>query len=250
MTAHSIRSTHTNALAALAINMFQVILMIGVFYVMLTFLGLHRAAVRGDFLLYVMSGIFVFMTNVKAMGAVIGSSGPSHPMMQHAPMNTFVAFVSAALASLYIQMLSIVVVLTIYHIGFKPVEIDQPVWALVMILLAWFNGASTGLIFLAMKPWFPQFTSIAQKIYTRANMFASGKMFLANSAPSYLIAIFIWNPLFHIVDQIRGFIFINYAPHYTNWMYPLLASFVFMLLGLMGENYSRKHVSASWAARQ
>lgn len=250
MAAHSIRSTHSNALAAIAINMFQVILMIAIFYFMLTFIGLRSAALRGDFLLYVMSGIFIFFTNVKAMGAVVGSAGPAHPMMQHAPMNTFVAFVSAALGSLYIQMLSIVVVLTIYHIAFTPVVIDQPAQALMMILLAWFNGASIGLIFLAVKPWFPQFTGIAQKIYMRANMFASGKMFVANSAPYYLVAIFIWNPLFHIVDQSRGYIFIDYFPHYTNWMYPLIASFVFMLLGLMGENYSRKHVSASWSARQ
>lgn len=250
MTAHSIRSTHTNALAAIVINMVQVVLMLAVFFVMFTIIGLRGAALRGDFLLYLMSGIFIFITNVKAMGAVVGSSGPAHPMMQHAPMNTFVAIVSAAIGSLYIQILTILVVLTIYHVGFTPVEIQQPVEALMMILLAWFNGASIGLIFLAIKPWFPKFTGIAQTVYTRANMFASGKMFVANSAPFYLVAIFIWNPLFHIVDQMRGYVFINYYPHYTNWMYPLIFSCVAMLLGLMGENYSRKYVSASWAARQ
>ncbi|WP_424941344.1 ABC transporter permease [Aliiroseovarius sp. S253] len=250
MTAHSIRSTHTNAFAALALNMLQVIIMVAVFYVMLTLIGLRGAALRGDFLLYIMSGVFIFITNVKAMGAVAGSSGPSDPMMQHAPMNTFVAMVSAALGSLYIQILSIIVVLTIYHIAFTPIEVHQPVQAFLMVALAWFNGLSIGLIFLALKPWFPQFTGIAQTVYTRANMFASGKMFVANSAPFYLVAMISWNPLFHIVDQTRGFVFINYNPHYTNWMYPLIFSVVFTLLGLMAENYSRKHVSASWAARQ
>lgn len=250
MTAHSIRSEHTNALAALVLNLFQVMLLIAIFYVMMTFIGLRSAALRGDFLLYIMSGIFLFFTNVKAMGAVMASSGPSHPMMMHTPMNTFVAFVSSALGSLYIQILSIVVILSIYHIAVTPVEIQHPVQAMLMVILSWFNGASIGLIFLAVRPWFPKFTGIAQKIYMRANMFASGKMFVANSAPYYLVAIFIWNPLFHIVDQGRGYIFINYNPHYTNWMYPLIFSCVATLLGLMGESYSRKHVSASWAARR
>lgn len=250
MTAHSIRSTHTNALAAIALNMLQVVMMVVVFYIMFSVMGLRGAALRGDFLLYIMSGIFIFLTNVKAMGAVAGSSGPSHPMMQHAPMNTFVAMVAAALGALYIQVLSITVVLAVYHIAFTPLEIHQPFEAFLMIVLAWFNGASIGLIFLAIKPWFPQFTSVSQTIYTRANMIASGKMFVANSLPFYVVAMFSWNPLFHIVDQTRGFAFINYNPHYTNWMYPLIFSAVFTLLGLMGENYSRKHVSASWAARQ
>ena len=250
MTAHGVRSAHSNALAAIAINMLQMMIMLAVFYLMFTIIGLRGAALRGDFLLYLMSGIFIFITNVKAMGAVVSSSGPTHPMMQHAPMNTFVAMVSSALGALYIQVLTISVILVVYHIGVTPITIYQPTKAFLMVLLAWFNGASLGLVFLAVKPWFPQFTSIAQQIYSRANMIASGKMFVANSLPYYMVALFSWNPLFHIVDQTRGFTFVNYNPHYTNWAYPLIISFVFILVGFMGESYSRKHVSASWAARR
>lgn len=250
MTAHSVRSTHTNPVMAIALNMVQMMMMLAVFFVLFSVIGLMRNSVRGDFLLYLMSGIFVFMVNIKTLAAVSGSSGPSHPLMHHAPMNTFVSMVSAALGALYIQILTIMVILTVYHIGFKPVEIYQPVQALTMILLAWFNGAAFGLVFLALKPWMPQFASISQTIYTRANTIASGKMFLANSMPYYIVAMFAWNPLFHIVDQTRGFVFINYNPHYTNWVYPLAFSAVFMLIGFMGENYTRRHISASRAARQ
>jgi ABC-type polysaccharide/polyol phosphate export permease len=37
-------------------------------------------------------------------------------------------------------------------------------------------------------------------------------------------ALFIWNPLFHIIDQARGFVFINYNPHYTSISYPIYVS--------------------------
>jgi ABC-type polysaccharide/polyol phosphate export permease len=66
---------------------------------------------RGDFLLYVMSGVFLFMTHVKAVGAVAGAEGPTSPMMKHAPMNTIVSIAAAALSALYIQVLSAGVVL-------------------------------------------------------------------------------------------------------------------------------------------
>jgi ABC-type polysaccharide/polyol phosphate export permease len=81
-------------------------------------------------------------------------------------------------------------------------------------------------------------------------MIASGKMFVANTLPFNLLALFSWNPLFHIIDQARGFAFINYNPHYSNWQYPLIVSVVLIMLGLMGESYTRKHVSLSWGARR
>ena len=46
-------------------------------------------------------------------------------------------------------------------------------------------------------------------------------MFVANMVPGFIISMFDWNPLFQIVDQMRGAVFVNYFPHHTNWEYPL-----------------------------
>src|SRR5690606_634503 len=102
-------------------------------------LGMRRSAVRGDFLLYLMSGIFLYMTHTKAMGAVFGAEGPTSAMMKHAPMNTAIAIGSAALGSLYIQVLSITVVLFVYNAAITPIKIYDPVGAAGMVLLAWFT---------------------------------------------------------------------------------------------------------------
>ena len=61
-------------------------------------------------------------------------------------------------------------------------------------------------------------------IYTRANMIVSGKMFVANALPAYILSFFIWNPLYHIIDQSRGFVFINYTPHHSSITYPVWVS--------------------------
>ncbi|GGX40174.1 ABC transporter permease [Tateyamaria omphalii] len=246
----SVRKTHNNAFLAIAMNMLQAVIFVMAFYVMFSVLGLRGAAIRGDFLLYIMTGIFLYMTHVKSLGAVTGAEGPASPMMQHAPMNTIVSIVSAALGALYVQVLSLFMILFIYHVAFTPVEIEQPFAAFGMLLLAWFTGCALGLVLLALKPWFPTFVSIFSQIYQRANMIASGKMFLANTLPGFMLAMFDWNPLFHTIDQSRGFTFINYNPRYSSWEYAWWVGVILVMLGLMGEFYTRRHASLSWSARR
>jgi ABC-type polysaccharide/polyol phosphate export permease len=103
---------------------------------------------------------------------------------------------------------------------------------------------------MAFKPWAPDVVTIVQLVYVRANMIASGKMFVANTLPGFMLAMFDWNPLFHIIDQTRGFVFVNYVPHYSNWQYPLYATLFLIMLGMMGEFFTRKRASISWDARR
>jgi ABC-type polysaccharide/polyol phosphate export permease len=119
-----------------------------------------------------------------------------------------------------------------------------------MVLLAWFTGLALGVVFLALKPWFPTFVSITSTIYQRANMIASGKMFVANTLPSFMVSMFDWNPLFHCIDQSRGYVFINYAPRNSSLEYPIWFGIIFLMIGLMGEFYTRRHASLSWSARR
>ena len=247
-TVRNVRQSHGNAIIGLFTSILQTAILVLVFFVMFTVLGLRGMAIRGDFLLYIMSGIFLFLTHNKAVGAVTGAEGPASPMMQHAPMNTAIAITSSALSSLYIQVLALFVILFVYHVGFTPLVIQQPIQAFGMVLLSWFSGIAVGMVFLALKPWMPGFVGIVQQIYTRANMFASGKMFVANMLPGYMIAMFDWNPLFHCIDQARGFVFINYNPHFSNITYPVVLSLVLITIGLMGEFYTRRQVSLSWSA--
>ncbi|RYH04162.1 ABC transporter permease [Salipiger sp. IMCC34102] len=243
-----IRKSHRNALIGLLLNIFQTVLFVMSFYAMYAILGMRGNSVRGDFLLYLMSGIFLYICHTKSMMAIVNSEGPASPMMQHAPMNTAVAISAAALSALYLQVLSIFVVLFIYHVGFNPVTIDDPVGAMGMLVLAWFSGCAVGTIFLAIKPWFPEFAKIGSSIYGRVNMIASGKMFLANTLPASMLMMFDWNPLFHIIDQTRGFVFLNYVPYNSNVWYPLKVALVLLVLGMLGEFYTRRHASASWNA--
>lgn len=243
-----IRKGHGNAMLGLVMNIMQTVILVAVFFFMFDILGLRRNAIRGDFLLYIMSGVFMFMTHTKAIAAVGGAEGPTSAMMKHAPMNTVVSISSAALAALYTQLLSAAVVLYIYHAAFVPIHIEDPVGVMAMFLLSWGSGVGIGMIFKSAKPWQPEVVGIVSTLYQRANMIASGKMFVANTMPTSKLNLFDWNPLFHTIDQGRGFAFLNYHPHYSSIVYPVQCMIVCVMIGLMLEFYTRKHASLSWGA--
>jgi len=171
-------------------------------------------------------------------------------MMKHAPMNTAIAISAAALSSLYTSVLALLTILFLYHIVANPITIIDPVGAFGMLLLAWISGCAVGLVLFALKPWLPGLVGIISIAYQRANMIASGKMFVANTLPASMLAMFDWNPLFHTIDQARGFIFINYYPHNSQIAYPIKLTLVLLMIGLMGEFVTRRSVSISWFARK
>jgi ABC-type polysaccharide/polyol phosphate export permease len=247
-TVRDVRKSHRNAIVGLLMNILQTVIFIAAFFLMFWMTGARGNAIRGDFMLYLMSGIIPFMLHTKALGAVVKSDGPASAMMQHRPLNTMITISAAALSALYLQMLSVMVILLFYHVLWHPLEIENWGGTLVMLGLSWFSGVAIGVIFLSIRPWFPEFVTIASSIYSRLNMIASGKMFVANTLPGYILAMFDWNPLFHTIDQMRGDVFVNYNPHFSSALYPLWVSLALLMLGLMAESYTRKHASASWAA--
>ncbi|GGB90199.1 ABC transporter permease [Marivita lacus] len=252
-TVREIRKSHGNAFMSIAVSVFQSLMFVLFFYVMFSIMGLKGLALRGDFVIFLLTGIFMFMTHNKAVGAVLGSEGPSSAMMQHAPMNTFISIAASMLSVLYIQILSVFFILFVYDVALNPYvlkEIVDPAPVMGMLLLSWVSGGAVGMVFLALKPWLPGVTNTLSTIYKRANMIASGKMFVANSLPSFMVSIFDWNPLFHTIDQARGFAFINYVPRNSNWEYVVYLTLTLLMIGLMGEFYTRKHASVSWSARR
>lgn len=248
--ARKVRKTHGNAILSIAISVMQGLLFIAAFYFMFNILGGRTAALRGNFMVYLMSGIFLYLTHIQTVRGVMGAEGPTSSMMQHAPMNTLVSICSEALSVLYIQTVSVLCILLLIHTVIEPVVMHNWPGAMRMFLLAWGTGVVIGIILMALKPWMPDVVQIGSLVYIRANMIFSGKMFLANMMPSMMLPAFMWNPLFHIIDQTRGHVFVNYFPHVTNAYYPLYFTLGALLVGMMLEAYTRKHASASWEAKR
>lgn len=248
VTVNELRKGQRNAVVGLLLTLVQSLVMILGFFAMFWIIGVRQSPIRGDFIVYIMTGIFMFMAHSQAIGAVATAGNPTDVMMMHGPMNTAISISAAALATLYRQTFSAVVVLTGYNALIAPINLENPLACYGMLLLAWFSGCCIGLIFLAIRPWWPEAAKILTQLYQRINMLASGKMFVANTMPMFMLHMFAWNPLFHIIDQTRGFAFINYAPRNSNLSYPIYATLALLMFGLMAEFVTRKSASISWNA--
>jgi ABC-type polysaccharide/polyol phosphate export permease len=245
-----IRKNDGNALVGLFKEIMQTLMMIAVFYAMINVLGLRGVAVRGNFILYLLTGIFLFLTHIKAVGKVAGSGSATNQMLNHAPVSTLMLILAAALSTLYIQILAMGVILFFTHVLIEEITFYSFKGFMLCLTLGWSSGVAIGLVFLSLSQFFPTAIGLVTMLYQRSNMVFSGKMFLANTLPGYLLPMFLWNPLFHLIDQSRGYTFINYTPRYTNLTYPIILTFVFIIVGMMLEHWARKYVSASWASRR
>jgi ABC-type polysaccharide/polyol phosphate export permease len=233
---------NSNALFGLIMNVVQSAVFIVALYVTMHLLGWQSSALRGDFVMFLIAGVMSYMTYNKTMKAVYGSEGPNSPMMLHSPMTPAVSIASAALSALYLQVLAVWVILFVYHVVFKPVVINEPVLAFAMLLASWFFGIGTGMVLLAIKPWAPKLAPVVLMVVSRVNVFASGKMMVGNALSFTLLKFFDWNPLFHLVDQMRGAIFIDYSPRNSSISYALWVSVALVAIGLMGEFFTRRNV--------
>ena len=72
-TVHSLRGKHRNAVIGLLLTIAQSSVMILAFVVMYWVFGVRHSPLRGDFLLFIMSGILLFMIFNMAVGAVAGA---------------------------------------------------------------------------------------------------------------------------------------------------------------------------------
>ncbi|MBE9476660.1 MAG: ABC transporter permease [Proteobacteria bacterium] len=244
-----IRQSDGNALRGLIKEVMRAMMMVAMFYVMITVLNMRGAVVRGNFVLFLMSGIFLFMTHNKAVAKISGSGGATNPMLKHAPVSTLLLILSSALSSLYIQILSMGIVLLIAHTLIEPIVFYNFKGFIFCFFIAWLSGVSIGLLFLALSPYAPSVIVLLSTFYRRANMIFSGKMLLASTLPGFILPMFTWNPLFHAIDQARGYTFINYNARVTDINYPIILSLVFLVLGIMLEHWARKYVSESWSKR-
>ncbi|MEO8531281.1 MAG: ABC transporter permease [Deltaproteobacteria bacterium] len=251
MTAREARGPRGHAGVGLMTSMgTTVLLMLGMAAIMIYGMGVRSNPVHGDFILFLMTGITLYMMHIRTFRAVARMGGEGAGTMKHTQVSTPVNILSGAFSTLYMQILSILCILFAYHAVFSPLTIEHPVQAMGMVMMSWLTAVCVGLVFIVLTPWSPMIMMRLQTLYIRANFLASGKMILGNSLSASALKFFDWNPLFHIIDQMRGFVFVNYVPRNSDPYYPLYVCLVLLVVGLMFEFVTRRSVSASWGKKR
>lgn len=250
-TVRTIRSqSGGNPTLGLLTTVAQTLTMVMIFYLMFAVIGMRTSSIRGDPMLFLVSGILLFFLHNNAVQATVSSGSSVGALMMHAPMTPTLVIISTVLSKLYLHTLVMFIIIGGLYLFRGEVEIHDPPAVILPFFLAWISGVVVGLLMLVFKPFAPKLANIISTIYQRANMITSGKFFVANMLPGSILPFFSWNPLFHSIDQMRGALFVNYYPHNTSLSYPIKFVMVGLLIGLMFEFWLRKTVSKSTSKRK
>ncbi len=221
-----------------------IVTFLGMFYLIFTFMG-RAIAIRGDFMMFLLSGVALLIVHMKAIGAVRSASIATSAIMMHAPMTVVLSILAKAFGGLYLQATAFSIVLVAMWIFGMDLTIQNPTYLVLPVFLAWASGIAIGLMFMVISPIAPSIMGVLSQAYIRAQMITSGKFLPAAYMPPNLRDLFEWNPLFHVIDQARLAIFINYNKEVTSIEYPIFFTMGFVLLGLMGEFWARQNLSKS-----
>jgi len=76
--------------------MMQTVIFKMTFYFMFQLMGARPSLFKGNYMLYIISGIAMFMVHNTTVQAVAGAEGSTSGMMQHAPMHTIYGMLGSA----------------------------------------------------------------------------------------------------------------------------------------------------------
>lgn len=217
---------------------------LGLFYMIAVFMG-RGAAIRGSVMMFLLTGIILFLTHIKAISSVRAAATASSAIMMHMPMTVILSILTKAFAGLYLQFVAVLVIVLMFWIFGVDLTINDPGGLVLPVFFSWASGISIGMIFMTLAPMFPFVVNTLSPIYQRAQMFTSGKFIPAAYMPPTMVGWFSWNPLFHTIDQARVATFINYNSDVTNMSYPIWFTIVGLLFGLMGEFWAKNTLSKS-----
>ncbi|MDO5606806.1 MAG: ABC transporter, partial [Paracoccus sp. (in: a-proteobacteria)] len=144
LTVYKLRKGERNAITGLAMIIFQAVLLVTVFYVFFYLMGLRTSPIRGNLIVYIMTGIFMFMVNNASIQTITGAESSISALMKHGPMNPAITICASALSVLYQQAIAAGVLLFATNHFIAPIELESLLGCIAMFLLSWFSGCCIG----------------------------------------------------------------------------------------------------------
>ena len=239
-----VRTQSGNATFGILKEVTQIATFMLMFYLLFLFMG-RSVAIRGDFMMFLLTGIVLMLTHMKAIGTSMQASNATSAIMQHAPMTVMLSIMARAFAGLYFQFVAVALVVLVLWIVGSDLTVQNPAGLGLPVFFSWASGIAIGMVFMNVKPVAPGPMKAFSMLYRRAQMVTSGKFIPAAYMPAAMIPYFAWNPLFHCIDQARVATFVNYNSDVSNIAYPIWFTIVALTLGLMGEFWARKNLSKS-----
>ncbi|MEM8754226.1 MAG: hypothetical protein AAGF90_14720 [Pseudomonadota bacterium] len=206
------------------------------FYVIVRFFGLAGLTVRGDLMIFILIGVGFFFAMKFTMSAAMRAMQSSWKMAAHPHLSPILFVYADSLAMFYNWFLAIVLIYVGNGLVTGNWALQDPVMFFPIFFVTWLTGMGLGMA-MGFLLFFFSWAAMVKRILFKVMFFTSGKFTNANVLSSDMLAIMTWNPLFHLIDQMRGAAFVNYTAHHTNMVYPSIFCFGLLLLGHLLYDY-------------
>ncbi|MEM7505438.1 MAG: ABC transporter permease [Pseudomonadota bacterium] len=242
LTVRDLRTENKSAALGILLSAGMVLVTAMTFYIFMNLVGGRSAPIRTDDITFIVAGFLVFFFHIRTVAAVAGSLNPG--LMRHSRASPFLFICVKAMASGYKMTVATLILMALNYLLRDVWEMQNGLIFILIVFTAWLGGVAIGMILLAANRYLV-WGNLIQMTYIRICFFTSGKFFVAGHMPNAFRSAMDWNPLFHILDQARGALFLNYTADTTSVFYPISVYAVVLVIGMLIENYVRVNYSAS-----
>lgn len=182
-----------------------------------------------DLITFIISGLIPFAGFRYVMGAVYRSHGLVRPLLIFPSVKVEHGVITLAVMESLNLLLVFCVVAGLNFILFGNGELDNLPLFLGGISLAFALGVAYGYLFVNLGI-INKTAEFIGPILLRPAFFLSAVFFTANELPDYILEVFAWNPILHVVEIARDGMLFNYqsrvssAPYVLLWIFGLFAA--------------------------
>ncbi|MEL7463486.1 MAG: hypothetical protein AAFN79_05435 [Pseudomonadota bacterium] len=206
------------------------------FYFIMTFFRLGGLTVRGDMMVFILIGVGFFFAMKFSLIAAMAAMRKGGALTNHPHLSPLLFVYADSLGVFYNWFLAIVVIFLGNSLYTGKMELETPILFFPIFFLTWLTGVAVGMIIGFLIAYF-SWAMLFKRVLFKLMFFTSGKFTNANVLPGEMLAIMKWNPLFHLIDQMREAAFVNYTAHHTNLVYPTLCCFILLFIGHLLYSY-------------
>lgn len=219
-------------------------LWIATFYVIYAVAG-RQAPVGMDLTSFLLTGLLPFSLFSAAVNQVSQSINGNKALLFYPQVRTLDIVAARTLleCATYASVFGIFVLVHALYVQQWP-TVDDALVTIFGFALAAALGAALGLVFCALEV----LTSTAGRIrgpLLRPLFWCSGMFYTANGLPTDVRDVFLYNPVFHVIEIVRDGWFPSYEARYASPAYAIAWILLFTVLGLLLERAVRRKIEVT-----
>lgn len=184
--------------------------------------------------LFLVTGFVPFFLFRNIMTACTKALGANRQLLTYPQVQLYDIILARLLLEFSTSFINFcIIVAGIYLAGINTVSVDSPLGVLAGFCMLALFGLGLGLGLAALYPIFPSIQPLSEALLGRPLFFTSGTFFSAEMLPDSARSYLLWNPLFQVIEYIRGSFFKGVESPYFDPKYTIGFLIILLFIGML-----------------